>query len=73
VLSKSHTLAHDKIVKDVVRVLEFVDIESTGLLNSKQTGQCMWLLKIFTDYCELKTDIEYPTFNQIEKQKADRI
>jgi len=35
VLSKSHALAHDKIVKDVVRVIEFVDVESSGLLNMK--------------------------------------
>ena len=47
VIPKSNTLAQDKVVHDIERVLDFVDKDSTGYFNMDQIGQVLTILKVF--------------------------
>lgn len=38
ITSKSHQLVQDKLIKDIERVLDFVDYESTGYFSINQVG-----------------------------------
>lgn len=44
---KSHQLVQDKLVKDIEKVLDFVDYESTGYFSINQVGQILAILKVF--------------------------
>ena len=45
--AKSTQLVQDKLVKDIERVLGFVDEENSGHFTIKQLGQTLALLKVF--------------------------
>ena len=44
---KSHQLVQDKLIRDLEKVLDYVDFESSGFFSIRQVGEIFVILKVF--------------------------
>ena len=74
VLPNASKLAKEKIARDIGHVLEFVDLQKSGMFTKRQVGQSLWLLKIFTAFCQTFTDdVDMMDESQLSLQTQERL
>ena len=47
ITNKTHQLVQEKLIKDIERVIDYVDVEGSGYFTIRQVGQVLAILKVF--------------------------